>query len=600
MRASLMVALCMAAACGAPGAELGDGGGGGGGDGGGGGSGGDLGGTGPGSACIPQCTNKSCGSDGCSGSCGVCASGQICASDQCAAITGDAIQVDVNAARHPIRPEVYGTAFASQKTATALRTPVNRWGGNGTTRYNWQLDVHNSASDWFFENIVDNGTGTQGTAGYISTADQFVLDNQAAKADSLMTIPTIGWTPKDRVTSGGHSCGFPVSKFSGQQKIDPYDANCGNGLNSAAKAIGTADPHDTSMAVDVAYEQSWLTHLVGKFGKASAGGIKYYALDNEMMLWSSTHADVHPAAVTYDEVWQKTLDYAPMIKSVDPTASVLGYVAWGVFDLFQSGADTNTNLADKKAHGNKPLAQWYLEQAAAYEQAHGQRIVDCLDVHYYPQGGDPLVNSRSLWDPSYHDPSWIDGWLGEPIQYLPRLAKWIAAAYPGTGICVTEYNWHLYDQTNPEAALAEADVLGIFGSFGVRMANYWTTPTDDKDNPLPAFYGLKMFRNFDGAGGAFGDTSVSAATTLAEVAVYAATDAQSSKVTLVVINKGAAAQSGNLVLQNFMPGASAKVYSYTATAGATLVAKPDLPSSGGKFAISLPAKSMQILSIPKN
>jgi hypothetical protein len=599
MRAGLTLVVMMAAACGAGGSDLGDaGGGGGGGSDGGGGGGGNTDGGGP--ACIPQCTGKSCGSDGCGGGCGVCPTGQLCASDQCAAITGDAIQVDVAAARHAIRPEIYGTSFASKKTLTDLRLPVNRWGGNGTTRYNWQLDVHNTGSDWFFENIVDNGTGTQGTTGYLSTADKFVLDNRSAKADSLLSIPTISWAPKDRVTQGGHSCGYPVSKFPGQQKIDPYDSNCGNGLNGAKQPIGTADPHDTSIPTDPVYEQAWLTHLVATFGKASAGGIRYYALDNEMMLWNSTHQDVHPNAVTYDEVWKKTLDYAPVIKSVDPSAWVLGYVAWGVFDLFQSGADGNSNLADKKAHGNKPLAQWYLEQAAAYEQAHGQRIVDCLDVHYYPQGGEPLENTRSLWDPTYHDPSWIDGWLGEPIQYLPRLARWIATAYPGTGICVTEYNFHLYDQTNPDAALAEADVLGLFGAFGVRMANYWTTPTDDKDNPLPAYYGLKIFRNFDGAGNGFGDVSVGAATTLDKVAVYAATDDQSTKVTLIVINKGAAQQSGNLLLKSFQPGAAAKVFQYQSAAGATLTAKADLPSSGGKFAVTLPPRSMQILVIPKN
>ena len=55
------------------------------------------------------------------------------------------LRIDVAAARHAIRPEVYGTSLASKKTLTDLRIPVNRWGGNGTTRYNWQLDVHNTA-----------------------------------------------------------------------------------------------------------------------------------------------------------------------------------------------------------------------------------------------------------------------------------------------------------------------------------------------------------------------------------------------------------------------------------------------------------------------
>jgi len=37
-----------------------------------------------GTSCVPQCTGKQCGSDGCSGSCGTCASGQTCdANGQC-------------------------------------------------------------------------------------------------------------------------------------------------------------------------------------------------------------------------------------------------------------------------------------------------------------------------------------------------------------------------------------------------------------------------------------------------------------------------------------------------------------------------------------
>ena len=40
-------------------------------------------------------------------------------------------------------------------------------------------------------------------------------------------------------------------------------------------------------------------------------------LDNEAMLWNSTHRDVHPQPATYDEIWQKTVDYASAIKSED-------------------------------------------------------------------------------------------------------------------------------------------------------------------------------------------------------------------------------------------------------------------------------------------
>ena len=41
-------------------------------------------------------------------------------------------------------------------------------------------------------------------------------------------------------------------------------------------------------------------------GDSSHGGVKTYELDNEPTLWNSTHRDVHPQPLTYDELWQKS------------------------------------------------------------------------------------------------------------------------------------------------------------------------------------------------------------------------------------------------------------------------------------------------------
>ena len=32
---------------------------------------------------------------------------------------------------------------------------MNRSGGNAETRYNWQINAHNHAADWYFESIAD-------------------------------------------------------------------------------------------------------------------------------------------------------------------------------------------------------------------------------------------------------------------------------------------------------------------------------------------------------------------------------------------------------------------------------------------------------------
>ncbi len=91
---------------------------------------------------------------------------------------------------------IYGMNFADAALAQDVRPPVDRWGGNSTTRYNWQLDVHNTGSDYYFENIPD---GNSTTLPNDSTADRFIERDRGTSTQMLLTVPLIGWTPKRRV-----------------------------------------------------------------------------------------------------------------------------------------------------------------------------------------------------------------------------------------------------------------------------------------------------------------------------------------------------------------------------------------------------------------
>src|SRR5882724_6853595 len=79
------------------------------------------------------------------------------------------VTVDANANLHPIDPRVYGLAYADGAQLTDLNCPLNRQGGNPTSRYNWNVNSYNRASDFFFESIVDGGSATPG-----KSADDFV------------------------------------------------------------------------------------------------------------------------------------------------------------------------------------------------------------------------------------------------------------------------------------------------------------------------------------------------------------------------------------------------------------------------------------------
>src|SRR5687767_10715428 len=89
------------------------------------------------------------------------------------------LQVDANAGQHAISPNIYGMNLIDDpELAEAVRLPINRWGGNATTRYNWELDTANHASDWYFENIVyDHPNPANLPNG--SDADEFISGNIA-------------------------------------------------------------------------------------------------------------------------------------------------------------------------------------------------------------------------------------------------------------------------------------------------------------------------------------------------------------------------------------------------------------------------------------
>ena len=136
-----------------------------------------------------------------------------------------------------------------------------------------------------------------------------------------------------------YACGFPTDTYPGQQSTDPYDDHCGNGVHGNGHAITGNDSAVTSRAVDQGYVGELIDDLVSRYGAASAGGVRLFELDNEPMLWNSTHRDVHPKPVTYDELWQKTKTYGAAMKAKDPTAKILGPSDWGWCAYFFSAAD---------------------------------------------------------------------------------------------------------------------------------------------------------------------------------------------------------------------------------------------------------------------
>ena len=518
---------------------------------------------------------------------------------QNAAVT---VNVDANANRHPINPLVYGVAYGSAAALADLNSPLNRYGGNNSSRYNWQQNADNRDFDWYFESIGDT-SATPGERG-----DTFIAGSKSAGAQSMITIPMLDWVAK-LGANRGKLASFSQAKYGAQTGNDwQWYPDAGNGVSKSTGANITGnDPNDANVPNSASLQQSWAQHIVSTWGTASGGGLGYYILDNEPSIWHSTHRDVHPTGATMDEIKNKMIAFAGAIKAADPSALVVGPEEWGWSGYFYSGYDQQYGAAhnwccfpDKQAHGNWDYLPWLLDQMHQNELATGKRLLDVFSVHYYPQGGEfgndtsttmQLLrnkSTRSLWDPNYVDPTWIN----DKVMLIPRIRNWVGAYYPGLPTAITEYNWGAEGHIN--GATTQADIYGIFGRESLDIGTRWTTP----DATTPTYKAMKLYRNYDGNRSTFGDTSVSAAVPNPDnLSAFAAVRSSDGAMTVMVISKVLSGTTPvTLNLANFAAGGVAQPWQLTSANAITRLA--DVSFSGASVNLTVPAQSVTLLVLP--
>ncbi len=558
------------------------------------------------------------------------------------------LQVNLAAERKPISEDIYGIHYADNEAfAAEIDLPVRRWGGNSTTRYNWQNNMYGNP-DWYFEN---EHSGV--------SADDFIAQSQRTGTAPIITMPIIGYVAKDPGqvgNSGTYHCSFDtrVYNYTPQPLLnsdgsvarpatdpdDPARAHCGLGItgyqgNDPTKPIYLTgnNPLDTSIAIGPVWATDWIAHLRQQFGTAANGGVRYYSLDNEPDIWFETHRDVAPNGITLQELRDDGIAYAAAIKAADPDALTLGPVVHGWTYFWHSPSDGQQEAwetrPDRKANGDVPLVPWYLKEMANYEAQNGVRLLDYLDLHYYVQAdgvtqadaGDVatqarrLRSTRSLWDPTYVDESWIatapvsdeNGPVADSnvVRLIPRMREWVAGNYPGTKLAITEYNWGALNHIN--GALAQADVLGIFGREGMDMALLFDSiySPGGKFTPTgPGAYAFRVYRNYDGQGNKFGAISVQATSTDQDkLSIYAATRPADKAITLVVINKTAEPLMANLFIRNLATegralSGTAQHYRYSSANLNAIVKEADQSVGADSFAAAFPANSITMVVLP--
>ena len=475
---------------------------------------------------------------------------------------------------------------------------LRRIGGNRMTGYNWEINASNSGNDANHSNdrwlngLVGLGKNNRQPAAWIQKNIEL---HRAEKAVSLVTLPIAGYVVAD---GNGKSVGKREAAPSPRWvKVIP---------KKPKGELGAPDLRDRSIFADE--EVTW---LVSRFGSASDGGIKYYGLDNEPSLWSETHPRLHPEKATYQEVVSKAVATAAAVIDVDPEAQIVGPALYGWYAHvgLQKAADRNKF---NKVHGN--FSAFYLSEMAKASKEKGKRLLHIFDFHWYPeaQGGGMRVSlgdgenmvtpevveariqsPRSLWDPSYVEDSWVTKTnSNQPVELIPRMQKIIEENYPGTRFGILEYNYGAGHHIS--GGLATADVLGIYGRYGVAGC-LWAV-RDDNDFEKAAF---RLYLNYDGQGSRFCENSLEVPATAPEKeSIYASRSQDKNRMTVVVLNKQAdAALEKQIQFKHYQSEPAVRAFRFGPDQPQLELVTADLKPIAGGFAIKCPPHSATVVEL---
>ena len=431
--------------------------------------------------------------------------------------------IDLKAARTAISPYIYGINF--DNTAVNNYTAF-RLGGNRMTGYNWENNYSNAGSDYLqsSDTYLCNNASVCSQPGRVYT--DFYNNAKSTNGYTLATLPMAGYVSADKNGTVGVNEAAPSTRW-----------------KEIKFAKGSAFSLTPDLSDPYVYIDESVNFLVKTYGTATKGGVRAYDLDNEPSLWSSTHPRIHPVKLTCKELVDRSTALAKAVKNVDPTAEIFGMVSYGFGENYDLQSATDWPSL-KGSYSWYP--DYFLDNMKKNED--GRRRLDVMDVHWYPEAsGDHRITDdgattakdndtrmqapRTLWDPSYTENSWIGQYYKSSLPFLSHLQKSITNYYPGTKLSFSEYFYG--GSSNVSGGIAQADVLGIFGKYGIYSGFLWGTA----DQYISS--GYQIYTNYDGKSHRFGSTGISATTDNVQgSSVYASIEGTNEdSLHLMVINK---------------------------------------------------------------
>ncbi len=403
--------------------------------------------------------------------------------------SGYNMNVTINLAgeKKEISPYIYGiNQYGNQSYYNSVSVNAVRQGGNRMTAYNWETNASNAGSDWKYssDNNLSNSDEPADCAQVLSKeAAQFGIDYK------ITTLQMAGYAAADMNGTVEESEAAPSDRW-----------------NKVEFRKGSALSDTPDLTDGVVYMDEYVNYIINKLGDSTTStGIQGYSLDNEPALWHHTHSRIHPNLVTHQELAEKSIELASVVKELDPNAEIFGPALYG-YTAYDHLADDDTTSeweTLKSENGYHWYLDCYLDTMRKASEEKGVRLLDVLDIHYYSESArvgveDRLQSVRTLYEEGFAENSWIGQWCQENVPILPTVQESIDKYYPGTKLAVTEYNFGGEDLSG---TISHAEALGCFADAGVYMASIWG------GNPYQ-FSAINLYTNYDGNGGSFGNMLV--------------------------------------------------------------------------------------------
>ena len=389
------------------------------------------------------------------------------------------IDIDLTKGKKPVSPFIYGknnvlpsTFLSSGTTAEITKAKeagvrfVRQSGGNNSTKYNWRNKL-SSHPDWY-NNV------------YLNDWDN-AAKNMFTKMPGVQGMWSFQLLGK---TAANTQHNFNDGAYNGSQWWAGVNQNLAGGgqpntANPTGKALVEGNPNlylmDWPADSTVGILDKW-------FGAKGLGydknSIRYWDMDNEPEIWSGTHDDVMKTQCTAEEFMQLYFKVAKAARAKYPDIKLVGPVPANEWQWYRWGDGTTT--------GGKSWLEFFIKRVSEEEKASGIRLLDVIDIHYYPGSTDAatcLQFHRVFFDRSYVYPeangvhTVTGGWdTSINKEYVfGRCADWLTkymGANHGVTFGVTETGMASKDAN--VQAIWYASTMGEFMKNGVEIFTPWS------------------------------------------------------------------------------------------------------------------------------